>query len=321
MHFLVSRYTIKLLEAPTPLNEVSNGGSYIPKEVIEIKKQTSYNEQLNLLKSKGIIVHNNSLAHAFFERVSYYRFSGYLLPFKNNSQDLPYKNISFEEIGQLYDFDSKLRSILFNAIGEIEIYLRTQFSIYHLQKYGPEGYLNKDNFNKNHNHELFISHIDRCMKDKLNNHTDKNDSANGTAHYPLYVCIEFFTLGTLSYFYRGMKNHDKAFIAKKLYDINYQALDSWLRCLNTLRNQCAHHSRLYYWTFPYIPMMPRNEKYIPTRRLFAQLYMIKLMYPDHQKWDDEVLKPLIKLIKEYKPYISNKHLDFPYRWKSMLTYK
>ena len=44
------------------------------------------------------------------------------------------------------------------------------------------------------------------------------------------------------------------------------------------------------------------------------------MYPDHVKWNNEVCKPLKKLVNQYKPYISMKHLDFPYRWKSMLKY-
>ena len=115
-----------------------------------------------------------------------------------------------------------------------------------------------------------------------------------------------------------MKNPDKTNIANNMYGVNYQTMESWLRCLTDLRNRCAHYSRIYYWIFPAIPKMPSTEKYIPTRRLFAQLYMLKLMYPNKNAWNDEFLKPLIKLIKKYKSDISLKHLDFPYRWKSML---
>ena len=49
--------------------------------------------------------------------------------------------------------------------------------------------------------------------------------------------------------------------------------------------------------------------------------MLKLMYPPTEDWSHDVLSPLIKLVKKYKPYISLKHLDFPYRWKAMLTKK
>ena len=67
--------------------------------------------------------------------------------------------------------------------------------------------------------------------------------------------------------------------------------------------------------------MPTGEKYVPTRRLFAQLYMLKMMYLEKDKWNEDFLKPLIKLVKKYKKDISLKHLDFPYRWKSMLKQK
>lgn len=45
-----------------------------------------------------------------------------------------------------------------------------------------------------------------------------------------------------------------------------------------------------------------------------------MLYPDHEKWNDEFLKPLIRLVNKNKKYISKKHMDFPYRWKSMLKY-
>ena len=125
----------------------------------------------------------------------------------------------------------------------------------------------------------------------------------------------------VSYFYKDMNNQDKALLASKMYGVKYQTLESWFRCLTDLRNRCAHYSRLYYWKFPALPKMPQKEKYIPTRRLFAQLYTLKLLYPDHEKWNEKFVKPLIKLMKKYDPYISKQHIDFPYRWKSMLTYK
>lgn len=45
------------------------------------------------------------------------------------------------------------------------------------------------------------------------------------------------------------------------------------------------------------------------------------MYLDHEKWNNKIYKPLIKLVNIYRSYISMKHLDFPYRWKSMLKYR
>ena len=40
-----------------------------------------------------------------------------------------------------------------------------------------------------------------------------------------------------------------------------------------------------------------------------------------KKWNEEFVKPLAKLMRKYKSDIVMAHIDFPYRWKSMLMYK
>lgn len=136
--------------------------------------------------------------------------------------------------------------------------------------------------------------------------------------FPLWVIIEFFSIGMLSHFYRGMKTSDKKAIAKRLYGTSHFVLESWTRCITDLRNKCAHYSRLYYTIFPATPKMPKGTKYIPTRRLFAQLYMLKFMYPDSKKMGGEFRKTADKINPKYKPYINLKYLDFPYHWKVLL---
>ena len=91
--------------------------------------------------------------------------------------------------------------------------------------------------------------------------------------FPLWVIVEFFSIGMLSHFYTDLQTEDKKAIARILYGTSYKNLESWLRCLTDLRNKCAHYSRIYYWIFPALPKIPRNDTYIPTRRLFAQLYV------------------------------------------------
>ena len=219
----------------------------------------------------------------------------------------------------MYEFDREFRILILRMIEDIEVHIRTQVSYYHAHKYGPDGYMLPSSHNKRHDHIEFTRRMNSCIYENRNTLIVKHHTNNYECKFPLWVMIEFFSIGMLSHFYRGMINVDKAYLASSMYGTNYQTLESWLRCLTDLRNMCAHHSRLYYYIFPARPKMPRGERYIPTRRIFAQLYMLKLMHPSSKKWNDEFVKPLGKLIKKYKPYISLDHLDFPYRWKSMLT--
>jgi len=288
---------------------------------MELKKPTTYNEQVKLLELKNIVVKDKEACIDFLSKTNYYRLAGYYLPFLRKHEEKCFIQLDFERICNIYSFDAELRNLISFVIEKIEVYVRTQLAHYHAHTYGAEGYMNSSSFNDRHNHESYLRHITSCISENSNTLVVKHHKQHYDGHIPIWVIIDFFSVGMLSYFYRGMKNPDKAEIAKNMYGVNYQTLDSWLRCLTDLRNRCAHYSRLYYWIFPAIPKMPSNEKYISTRRLFAQLYMLKLMYPDKNKWNEDFIKPLVKLIKKYKKDISLKHLDFPYRWKSMLTYK
>ena len=286
---------------------------------MDLKKQTTYEEQVELIKSKGITINDEQNCVDFLKEVSYYRFSAYFLPFRNTHTKELLCELDFERLQKIYEFDCELRNLIFSAIEKIEIHLRTQLAYFHAQKYGPEGYRSAKFYNKNHRHAEFSHRLTGCIAENSKSLVVQHHVAKYDGRFPIWVIIEFFSMGMLSHFYRGFETQDKKQVAKLLYNTNYKNLESWFRCLTDLRNRCAHYSRLYYWVFPAIPKMPTDVNYVPTRRLFSQLYMLKLMYPSSSDWNQEFLKPLIKLVNKYKPYISLKHLDFPYRWKSMLT--
>lgn len=285
---------------------------------MELKKPTTFEEQVKLLEAKNITINNHIDCINFLSKTNYYRLSGYYLPFIRKDEEKCFIPIDISRIQNIYAFDAELRNLISFAIEKIEVHIRTQLAYYHGHNYGAEGYMNASSFNKRHNHQAYLKHVNLCISENSNTLVVKHHNEHYNGHFPIWVIIDFFSIGMLSHFYRGMKNPDKAAIAKSMYGVNYQTLESWLRCLTDLRNRCAHYSRLYYWIFPATPKMPTNEKYVPTRRLFAQIYMLKLMYPDKDKWNSEFFKPLTKLVKKYKSDISLNHLDFPYRWKSML---
>lgn len=294
------------------------GALFYAGDKMELKKPTTFNEQVKLLKKKNIIIADEASCINFLAKTNYYRLSGYYLPFIRKETEKCFISLKFERIQNIYAFDAELRNLISFVIEKIETHVRTQLAYFHAHTYGAEGYMDSSSFNQKHNHNSYIKHIHACILENSNTLVIKHHEEQYDGHIPIWAIIDFFSIGMLSYFYRGMKNRDKAQIAESMYGVNYQIMDSWLRCLTDLRNRCAHYSRLYYWIFPAIPKMPGKEKYVPTRRLFAQLYMLKLMYPDKEKWNEEFVTPLTKLIKKYKTDISLKHLDFPYRWKSML---
>ena len=307
---------IKKSEAPTPLIEVANGGSFFGEKDMRVKEPTTYSEQAELLIKKGLSVDNEEDCIKFLKRVNYYRLSGYFGPMVARTD--PDTTLSFDRVERVYEFDAELRSITLRVIEKIEVYLRSQISYYHAHKYGALGYLDSNNYHQHHNHQDFMNRVNNCIKERKSSPVVIHHNAKYGSQFPIWVVIDFFSLGMLSYFYRGMKNRDKAEIANDLYGTNYQTMQSWLHCLTNLRNCCAHYSRLYYFKFPAIPIVPKGIGYTATRRYFAQIYMLKWMYPTPDTWENDVLKPLKRLIRNYKPSIDLKDLDFPRYWNAML---
>ena len=85
------------------------------------------------LQNEGLAIMDERKAFAFLENVSYFRFAAYLRPLKASNKHAYKENATFEKAVRLYEFDAKLRTLLFSAIQKIEISLRAkvinQFSL------------------------------------------------------------------------------------------------------------------------------------------------------------------------------------------------
>ena len=283
---------------------------------MELKKAKTFKEQVELLKCKNIIVENEISCENFLSKVNYYRFSAYYLPFKD-SNGVCSPSTEFEKIKKIYEFDQKLRILILEVIEHIEISIRTQIAYYHAHKYGALGYMSPSTFGDNHDHTEFTKHIKSCIQANKKTLIVKHHIQKYDGNFPLWVIIEFFPIGMLSHFYRELCTSDQKSIANNM-KMYYKNLLSWLRCITDLRNKCAHYSRLYFTSFPAIPKMPQSTEYEPTHKLFWQLFMLKNMYPNPNKWNDEFVEPLENLIKKYLQYIELSHMDFPYHWESIL---
>ena len=285
---------------------------------MELKKPTTYEEQVALLKTKGIRIDDEDKCKAFLSRVNYYHLSGFILPFLNRESDKCITSVSFDRLLGLYEFDAELRNLISFVVERIELFMRSKLSYYHALKYGAEGYLKEEAFGNKHKKERFERIIQKCISDHSNTAIVKHHKTKYDGHFPIWVIMEFLPVGSLSYFFGDLKNPDKKIIAEEAYGVNYQVLESWMRCITDLRNKCAHCSRLYYWVFSAIPKMPRNVKYVPDRRLYSQLYMLKMMYPEPDRWNADFYDKFACLMEKYGNDINLTHIGMPDDWKVLL---
>lgn len=100
-------------------------------EIMELKRATTFEEQISLLEEKNILIDDRQDCIKFLNNVNYYRLSAYYLPFKGANGKCT-SNIEFTQIKNIYEFDKELRQLIMSAIEEIEVFLRTQMAYYHI---------------------------------------------------------------------------------------------------------------------------------------------------------------------------------------------
>lgn len=287
---------------------------------MELKPATTYDEQLKLLQERHCEIVDSAFCKTVLQHINYYRFTAYFLPFR--TADGMYRDgTSFHRVFRIYEFDRKMRRVMFSAVEQVELYLRTQFAYFHAHKYGPLGYMDASNYGTKHDHARFRKLFESEVQHNKTVPFVKHHCEKYEGNFPIWVATELFSFGMLSFFYRDLKTADKKEIARDLYKITYGNLDSWLRCCTDLRNICAHYGRLYYRVFSAVPATPKGFPVVLQRSLFDNIVMLKFLYPDRDRWNSEVLSAIIALLEEYAGDIELSHIRFPDNWDELLRAK
>lgn len=278
----------------------------------------SVTEQIENLKSIGLIVNDEEKAISFLNDVSYFRvikaFSLGLKPKNGNYYD----GVTFEQIIDLYKFNSHFRQILFVIIERIEVNLRCRLANYFSSKYGVLGYENPENFKNSEYHNIFLEDVNQEIKRNSKSPFVKNFQMNySDGKLPMYALVELFSFGTLSKFFKNMKNEDKKAVAS-MYGVGYTYFESWIESIAYVRNLCAHYGRLYNAKLSKTPILYKQyqEEGIKSIRIFGVLVCISYLIPHDDHWK-EFIESLKFYIEKY-PNVKISTMGFPNNWSEYL---
>lgn len=91
------------------------------------KRPTDITTQLAMLKQRGLIVSDEDAALRQLASISYFRLASYWKIFETDETTHQFgSGTRLEDVISLYTFDRELRSIIFTAIQDIEVALRTR---------------------------------------------------------------------------------------------------------------------------------------------------------------------------------------------------
>jgi abortive infection bacteriophage resistance protein len=252
--------------------------------MIYTKPAITVDDQIVLLKNRGLIINNEQFAKDSLLKISYYRLAGYWWPLQSDKVNHTFKpNSKFETVIKIYEFDSELRTLLFDVIEQIEIAVRSKMNYYLSLEDSPWWFENDYNFSNITHFQDTLKLIDKQLIQSkkevfLTEHYRKY--TNDKRRPPSWKTLEVLSLGCLSKVYGNLKPKlsSKDRIAKDLGAVNHTYLVSWLQAIAQIRNICAHHGRIWNKNLPCtVNLLSKPPfpwiKNVPTRKESQMLYV------------------------------------------------
>ena len=310
---------------PAGLSTMLTGGSFFTwRMTMEFTKPfLTYDEQADLLISRGMVADRDALVE-HLQDVGYYRLSGYWRIFRNDDDTLR-EGTTFERVWDLYVFDRQFRLVVLDAIERVEIYFRTQLSHMLARDTGAFGYLDNSGLPRlgARRYEQFMSRAENAFSRSREPFAVHFRERYGDSHSmpPYWMFVNVIDFGIMLSMYKGASVDIRNELAAKV-GVSARVLESWLVSLNTTRNICAHHGRLWNRIAGTRPTIP-NERSDPRwhdpyevegRRVFATLtilsYLLSYVAPD-TSWRER----LFALLDSRSEY-DLKQMGFSEGWQS-----
>ena len=276
-------------------------------------------EQVEILKNKGLVIDNVDYAKEILLRENYFFLNGYRHLFMKSSDNSMYiPGTKIEELYSLFLFDRKIRNIFFKNILIVENNVKSIISYQLSKKYGykEKDYLNPNNFVNNGAKRKqvsdLISKMKRQIKTNAVQHAATQHYVNNYGYIPLWVLVKVLSFGIVSELFSVLKKEDQYEIVD-LYDLDIDVFSNYLVILSNYRNLCAHEDIMFdnrtqkyindtkYHRILNIPMMD-NEFIYGKNDLYALVIILKSLLKDNEVKD---------LVNEIDKAISN--LEFNLR--------
>lgn len=143
--------------------------SFIMSQITYDKPFKTYEEMIEILEARNVIIEDKYFAKEALENFSYYNLiNGYKNTFlQDGNSDNFREGTKFKELYTLHIIDTSLNSILFKYILYLEKALKSRISYRISEKYGVYTDLN-DNNGLNPNDYLYRGHYSNSTKRRLN---------------------------------------------------------------------------------------------------------------------------------------------------------
>ncbi len=217
-----------------------------------IEKQfKTLDQQVEILKSKHMIINNIDYAKEVLLRENYFFLNGYRHLFVISNSDKVFKSgTTFEELYSLFLFDRTFRNICFKNLLIIENNFKSITSYQLSKKYGykEKEYLKARNFTNQPERKRQVNDLLKKMQRQIRvngrQHSATQHYACNYGYIPLWILVKVLSFGLVSEMYSILKDDDQKAISS-VYNLDNDIFSEYLPILANYRNLCAHEDILY----------------------------------------------------------------------------
>lgn len=281
-------------------------------------------EQLDLLRSRGLTIDDESKAKQFLLYNNYYRISGYSLTLRSN--DRFFDSASFQNIIDIYCFDQEFRHIILQYLEIIEVKFKSIYAYEFTKAHGPTGHLDKQNFT---NEQKYNDIIDKSELQK--NHRLPHEAY--LKHYindlqediPLWAYVDLFTISDISILFSITEKDIQDRIAK-VYGLTVSKasliLSRYMHSMTIIRNLCAHGSRIFNRLFEQKPSLSKKDRAllrinadgtIDNSHFYGFLLIMRRLLSTNEFYD--MKSSIIDLSNKY-PFVRLDYYGFRDNWEN-----
>lgn len=305
-----------------------------------MKSFSTHDEQLAILKSRGLAIEDEAAARRVLSRDNYYALiDGYKEPFlERNETKNPYgeelyeTGTTFNHILALYQFDRKLRLLVLGELLKFERSIKSKLA-YRFSERFPEvdSFLDSANYSPDAKHFHERDRITATLNNLIESHRKRHrvrypelrEFYEKHKNLPLWVLVNFLSLGQITNFYTVIDQDLRTRIAQDFADdagehgieLSAAELDEILSIAFPFRNKAAHEEVLYSFRLRSPLELTRleaklhQEKGYITRGTTASLIkLLKVVSPPDEY--EVFTRELLELIRELEEALPER----PYVW-------
>ncbi len=285
------------------------------------KPPLTYQQQLQLLQKRGLLVNNLAQAEHLLAVVSYYRLSGYWYPLLADKTNHRFKpGATFDAAFELYKFDRALRMLILREVEKIEVAVRARLIYTCSIEHGPFWFLDQKHFHDPVDHGRTLASLQKelgrsdeeFIKAFLQKYADPLP--------PSWMTFEVASFGTVSRLYKNLKPGKMRRDVARAFGLSDTVFISWLHTLVYVRNVCAHHARIWNRVLGISPEQPRTtaHAWLSTppaypRKLYFALSIILYLHRTVNPHTTFVQK--LKDLFAAHPNVDPAAMGFPNEWE------